>query len=338
MWLEKNLGRDETVKIGDHEWLVEELARKPIPFYRPLKIPKNDLEGLKEEIGQVLDSGLITNGEKCRQFEDQVRRIHGCDYVVACSSCTSGLSMVLQALGTKRLSLPSFTWKSIGYITEHYSRVWQDIDRETWLQINRETHEKADTYLIHNTFGSVSDYFLPQNEANRVYDGAFSFGCPNLPLGDALVMSTTATKTVTSCDGGVILTNKPSLAKKLITQRNICSRMSEVHAVIGLYYVKRLSEILKKKRRIFENYRTKLPYQSQKIPLTTTHGYYGMLIEDRDLLFQKLQGKVECRIRYEPLIAGLPNSDYVAQRILCLPCYPDLDPALVVDAVLEAIK
>jgi len=311
-----------------------------VPFYRPLKIPENHLEDLKEEIGQVLDSGLITNGEKCRQFEDQVRRIHGCDHVVACSSCTSSLSLVLQALGTKRLCLPSFTWKSIGYITEHYDKVWQDIDRETWLQINQYLHSyttKVDTHLIHNTFGSVSD-FSPKDEVNIVYDGAFSFGCPNLPIGNAMVMSTTATKPITSCDGGLILTNESSLAEKLTTQRNFCSRMSEVHAVIGLYYLRRLEEVVEKKRRIFDKYRTKLSYPIQAIPLTTTYGYYGMLVEDRDLLLNKLQGKLEYRIRYEPLVEGLPNSDYVAKRILCLPCYPDLDPALVIDAVLGVVK
>lgn len=311
-----------------------------VPFYRPLKIPKKDLNKLKEEIGQVLDSGLITNGEKCRKFEDQVKRLHNYDYVIACSSCTQGISMVLQILETKKLCLPSFTWKSIGYITQDYEKVWQDIDSKTWLQRKYFIHSytiKVDTYLIQNTFGSVSNFY-PQNEAKIVYDGAFSLGCQNLPVGDALVMSTTATKTVTSCDGGLILTNDSILANKLKIQRDCCNRMSEVHAVIGLYYLTRLKEIIEKKRRIFNEYRIKLPYPNQVIPLTTTYGYYGMLVESRDQLLTKLQDKIEYRIRYEPLMLGLPGSDHVAKQILCLPCYPDLDPALVINVILEMIK
>lgn len=308
-----------------------------VPFYRPPEIPEKDLEMLKEEMGQVLSSGLITNGEKCRQFEDQVRKLHGADYAIACSNCTSGISMVLQALNSKVICLPSFTWKSISYITQQYNKVWQDIDPETWLQTKIETPKKVDTHIILNTFGSVSP-FTADKEVKTVYDGAFSLGCRDAPIGDALVMSTTATKPVTSCEGGLILTNQASLATKLMEQRSCCARMSEVHAVIGLYYLKRIREITEKKQKIFTTYHSKLPYASQAIPIATSYGYYAMLVENRDLLLEKLQGKIECRVRYTPLVSGLPNSDYVAKHILCLPCYPNLDPSTVVNSIREATE
>lgn len=313
-----------------------------IPYYRPPKIPPKDRRALTQDIGQILESGLITNGEMCRRLEERMAKLHAVDYAIVCSSCTIGLNLVLEALKAKVIAMPSFTWKSVDYITRsRFQRVWMDIDPETWLQIPTFLQfgekRKIDTYLIQNTFGSLSDFPIENmaEEANVIYDGAYSTGCKDLKIGDAVVLSTTATKSITSCEGGVILTNSKILARELTELRDRCSRMSEVHALIGLYYLNRLSEIIDKKKQIFEYYRRKMPYPCQEIPLTTTYGYYGMLVDNRDTLIEKIRDKIEYRIRYEPVIEGLKNTDYVYEHILCLPCYVDCPYEKVVEVVLD---
>lgn len=173
-----------------------------------------------------------------------------------------------------------------------------------------------------------------------IFDAAYSLGAEIKDFGDATLMSMTATKNVTACEAGLVLTNDEKIAGKISEFRDKCSRLSEVNAAVGLAYLKHLDEILERKKKIFEYYRRHLPYPYQKIPNNTTYGYYGMLIStrERDALIKRLTSKLETRIRYEPLIRGLRNTDFVADRILCIPCFPDVNEKEVVELILEATQ
>jgi len=310
-----------------------------MPFYRPPKLSDEQIMWIERRITETLRSGQITNGENVREFELRVKELHKVENVIACSSCTQGLWIVLEALKPETLMVQSFTWQSIKYILPLRPVTYCDIDKETWL-MNRYVRTYWDFLprgvIGTHTFGN-SCLANPETEGCKVvYDGAYSLGADLPEIGDATVLSTTATKTVTSCEGGLILTNNDALAKDMKEIRDKCSRMSEVNAVIGVAYLEMLDQILARKKQIFDYYNAHLPFVPQKTSRWgTTHGYYGCLVPNRDELIKKLEGKVETRIRYEPLKAGLPITDEIAKKILILPCYPDVNEQQVVNIIKE---
>lgn len=312
-----------------------------IPFYRLPILDSKQKSKVLEEIESVLNSGILTNGEYCRKLEDKVAKLHHAE-VIACSSATQGLWIVLEALKPEMLMVQSFTWESIKYILPLRPVTYCDIDKETWLMNSR-----VRTYwdflpravIATHTFGNTCVANVETEGEKVIYDGAYSLSADLPDIGDATVLSTTTTKTVTSCEGGLILTNNGALAKDVREIRDKCSRMSEVNAVIGLAYLEMLDQILARKKEIFEYYNANLPFKPQKASRWgTTCGYYGCLVSNRDELIKKLEGKVEIRIRYGPLKVGLPVTDEIAKQILILPCYPDVDEKEVVRIIKENIS
>jgi dTDP-4-amino-4,6-dideoxygalactose transaminase len=208
------------------------------------------------------------------------------------------------------------------------------VDAETWLMEPSESKWASTTIATH-TFGNTLKAETSPNQT-IIYDGAYSLGA-NLPdIGSATILSLTATKTVTACEGGLILTNDCAIAKEAPEIRDKCSRMSELNAIVGLTYLEMLDEILAKKKRIFDYYNAHLPFKSQKTAkYGTNYGFYGCLLPERDKFLLRLKDKVDVRIRYEPLQKGFPNTDKIASEIVILPCYPDLNPLTVVNEVME---
>jgi len=316
-----------------------------IPFYRPPRLEDSQIEWVQKRIEKCLRSGQITNGENVREFEERVKELHKVEYVIACSSCTQGLWIVLEALKPETLMVQSFTWQSIKYILPLRPITFCDIDKETWLMNPRvrtywDFLPRATIYT--HTFGNMGVATVETEGQNVIYDGAYSLGATLPEEGDATILSSTATKTITSCEGGLILTNNEQLAKEITEIRNKCSRMSELNAIVGLAYLDMLKQILARKEEIFKYYITQLPFKPQKISCWgTTYGYYACLVPERfggrDEIIKKLEGKVETRIRYEPLKSGLPATDEVAKQILCLPCYPDVDEREVVNIIREIL-
>src|SRR4051812_38832659 len=79
-----------------------------LPLVRPT-IP--DIPGVVARLGDVLDSGMLTNGPLVRQLEEQVPERCQVRHAVAVANCTSGLMLTYQALGiTGRVLMPSFTF------------------------------------------------------------------------------------------------------------------------------------------------------------------------------------------------------------------------------------
>src|SRR5688500_5694945 len=79
-----------------------------IPLVRPAL---GRTEGLVRHQERILRSGILTNGPTVRELEETVAERLGVPHVVGVSSCTSGLMLVLQAIGARGpVVLPSFTF------------------------------------------------------------------------------------------------------------------------------------------------------------------------------------------------------------------------------------
>jgi perosamine synthetase len=309
-----------------------------IPFFIPSKLSSKQLDDIGLKIRTALASGQITNGVYVKEFEEKIKELHNVEYVIACSSCTQGLYITLEALKPKFLSIQSFTWQVFKYILSNRQIItYCDIDKDTWLMDHSNLSAVGTTICTH-TLGNTD--LISENQ-KVIYDGAYSLGIKLPSIGEATIISTTASKTITSCEGGLILTNDKRLAIEATEIRDKCSRMSELNAIVGLAYLEDLHKIINRKKEIFEYYNKELPFIHQKeSEWGINYGFYGCLIPNnmRDELMKKLEGKVDVRIRYVPLKDGYTVTDEISKQIMILPCYPDLCEKEVVRIIKEQIS
>ncbi len=302
------------------------LNNKPIPYYKPLLLDFAEVEGRLKE---VVESGRYTKGKYKEDLEEKLKEYLDVEYVICCASGTSALFIAMNVLKRvfkfKTIAIPSFTWKSTCMAAKWngYKIIYADIDKETWT-LDNERLPDADLICGMDTFGNRCD--IDVDPEIRMNDSAHSLGTKGVgSRGLVECFSLTASKIITAGgEGGAIVTNNKEIHTKCLEIRDFASRMSEMQAIVGLSMLNKFEKILKIKKDMADYYRKNLPYPFQKI--TESNNYaIGMLIDDRSNFVEK-NSDVEFKLYYsEPLKPGLSSTDYVAERICCLPCAIDLD-------------
>jgi len=185
-----------------------------------------------------------------------------------------------------------------------------------------------------------------------------------LQHGDMSVLSFHATKVFNTFEGGAIVSRSKKIKQRVDYLKNfgfadevtivapgINGKMSEFNAAFGLLQLKYVDEAISLRARIDGLYRAELASVSGvSIPglsIETQHNYsyFPILIEaeyplSRDELYQKFREHgILARRYFYPLISNmpmyrglssslpdnLPQANLVADKILCLPIYPDLE-------------
>lgn len=102
----------------------------------PISVAKPDITDLEiAEVVSVLKSGWLTQGDKVRQFEDELSQYVGAKEVLCVSSCTSGLFLSLKALGVgpgDEVIVPSYSFIATANAVAHTGAtpVFADIEAE----------------------------------------------------------------------------------------------------------------------------------------------------------------------------------------------------------------
>jgi dTDP-4-amino-4,6-dideoxygalactose transaminase len=304
-----------------------------IPYFRP---PYINYSAIEPKIREIVDSRVYTKGAYRSLLEARLSHYLGVDHVITCASGTAALWIAMRVMHqmcrTKRILMPAFNWQSDRIAAESagYWIEYADIDPDTWLPVML-LDRGYDSCLALDTFGSVDTNEYPEN---TICDSTHSLGAKGAgSRGVAECFSLAATKPVTGGEGGVITTNDRDFAERCAGLRDLCSRLPEMSCVLALESLSHLDEMLAEKRRIAAYYRKHLPYQFQEIPHDSTHSKICFLCDNSDeLIARAAAAGVECRKYYEPL-ADMPNSDYVYDRIVCLPAYAGVDAETVVQAV-----
>lgn len=192
-------------------------------------------------------------------------------------------------------------------------------------------------------------------------------------FGVAEVFSLTPTKVMSGAEGGLITTNDTELAERLRVARNygnrgdyntafpgLNARLSELHAAVALGSLEHLEGRVSARNAVAERYRRQLEavpgIAFQEVPEGSRSSYkdFTILIEpedfgvDRDIVAFALDAEgIETRKYYSPPLhrqtafsgarpLELPNTEWLAGRVLSLPMWSHLPPADV-DGVVEAI-
>lgn len=160
-------------------------------------------------------------------------------HVVGVSSCTLGMQMVLHALGIgpgDEVVTTPMTYVSTPNAALYVGAtpVFADVDPRTGLidpvAVARKIGPKTKAILCVHLYGQMADVRALRALADEhgialIEDSAHGFeatrdGLRPGTLGDAAVLSFYATKTITSGDGGAIITRRPDLDARLRRLRN----------------------------------------------------------------------------------------------------------------------
>ena len=369
-----------------------------IPLIKP-DLPS--LEAIAGDFKEILDNGKITNFSKyVTMFEEEAGAYLG-THTVTVSSCTMGLIVTLQAMGLKpgeKVILPSFTFVATAQAVLFAGGVpvFADIGEDLTISVS----ELESLLAKHRDVGAVVPvhvYGLPaQTEkiqeavaaASRqrprpipiVYDAAHAFGSAingkNAGgFGDAEVFSFSVTKLLVSVEGGMVSSNKQDLLDRIRKMRNygiqehydahwpgLNGKMSEFHAIIGLYNLRRLPALLEERSRkgskFLERIRGRTRFETMAVPAGVTHTFKDLTIlvpEEcsihRDRVMEFLGGRgIETRAYFFPPVheqeffrrfsdRPLPFTERLARRVITLPFYTTISEAeidYIVDSLVEA--
>jgi len=252
----------------------EPAFREPLPLVRPALGGET---GLVQRYAEILDSGLLTNGPTVRELEATVAERLGVAHVVGVASCTSGLMLVLQALGaTGRVVMPSFTFAASAHAvawaggTPWFAEVSEDaltLDPDHARRAIAESDEGVVAMTATHVYGTPCRTEALQDVADRagiplVYDaahglGSIRHGTPVGRFGVAEVFSLSPTKVVVAGEGGLVATDDAELAAAVRMGRDygnpgdydcrfvgLNARMSELHAATALQSLRMLDEAL----------------------------------------------------------------------------------------------
>lgn len=182
--------------------------------------------------------------------------------------------------------------------------------------------------------------------------------------GDLSILSFHATKVFNTFEGGAIVCPTAEMKKRIDSSKNfgyqdemtinhlgLNGKLSEINAAFGLVQLKYVDDAIEKRRRIDAFYRESLSdvngIKCLKYPDNTENNfsYFPILVQGnysftRDELHQALAARnIIARRYFYPLISdfkyysnsksaaaeNLPIAKNIANRVLCLPIYPNLD-------------
>lgn len=307
-----------------------------IPQIEPFLGPEE-----REEVLQVLDSGFITEGKKTREFEAELARFVGVEFVVIVNNATLGLTIALLAVGVgtgDEVILPDFTFIATAnaVVLAGATPVFADVDPKNFVidldDARRLITPRTRAIVPVHLNGRAVDMAGLQSLANEcglavVEDAAQALGSRQArrylgTFGDAGVFSLGTTKIITTGQGGVIVTKRKDIYEACVRLKDHGrrARSSEIHesfgfnskftdlqAAIGLAQLRKLSERMEKKRQLYKWYQDFLSAEDEiETPPTnldeTVPWFVDILCPNRARIVSYLrEAEIETRPFYLPI-------------------------------------
>jgi perosamine synthetase len=282
------------------------------------------------------------------RFEQEFARFIGVEHAVALPSCTSAIHLSLLALGIgpgDDVVVPEITWTAtaapIVYVGAN--PIFADVDPVTWC-ISAST--LADCITPHtravipvDLYGNVCDVdaigdLVAAREIAIVEDAAEAIGSERSgrqagSFGDTGAFSFHGSKTVTTGEGGMLVTRRGDLADRVRFLATLACRpaektffcaevgqkykMSNMQAALGLAQLERIDQLVEMKRTIFGWYRAELdgvegirlnhepPAVRSSYWMTTAIVDESWRVEKEELMARMSARGVDCRPFFYPL-------------------------------------
>lgn len=276
--------------------------RMVIPYGRQ-DISKKDIES----VVNILQSDYVTQGPTTLKFENRIADYCNAKYAHACNSATSALHIACLSLGVTKGDL---VWTSpISFVASSNCALYCNADVD-FVDIDPVSYNMSPESLEKKLIQAKSKGRLPKviipvhlsgqscemdkiHALSKIYnfkiieDASHSIGgsykekpVGNCEYSDIAVFSFHPVKIITTCEGGMCLTNDSELSSLLARYRShgitrqasemsktpdgpwyyeqlnlgLNYRMSDVQAALGLSQMDRLNEFVEKRRKIAESY------------------------------------------------------------------------------------
>ena len=314
-----------------------------IPVSRPALIGRE-----KEYVLECLDSVWISsNGKYIELFEKKFAEYLGTKHAITCSNGTVALHLALLALGIgagDEVIVPSLTYVATANAVKYTGAtpVFAESEPDTWNmdpgKIEPIITPRTKAIVAVPLYGHPCDMdpIIKITRANRLYlieDAAEAVGAKYRgrlcgSIADISTFSFYGNKTITTGEGGMVVTNDNYVAEKVklfkgqgmdirkrywFVEVGYNYRMTNIQAAIGLAQLENVEKLVAKRRQIADWYNSSLK-DNNKITLPAekdyaTHSYwmYSILIEDtfgksRDEVMDYLTTKgVETRPFFYPM-------------------------------------
>ncbi|MDC0039557.1 aminotransferase class V-fold PLP-dependent enzyme [Gammaproteobacteria bacterium] len=245
-------------------------------------------------------------GQYVKLFEKQFASLMGVEFALSTSSATGALHLVLAAMGltaNDEVILADTNWIATLAPIVHLNAtpVFVDVEDDTLCidpqQIRQKVTNKTKVIVATHLYGNLCDMdevkaIAKLNHLLVVEDAAEALGSYYKErhagtLGDAGVFSFHGSKTMTTGEGGMIVTDDAALHKELrilaehgrspfvynsgtfLAERiGFKYKMTDLQAALGLSQLKRFYSLVKRKRDVLENYRELLKFE-KKIALNS---------------------------------------------------------------------
>lgn len=253
-----------------------------VPIAR-VALEEEDLAAVR----RVLESGWLVQGKECERFEDAVANYCGVGHGVAVTSGTAALHVALKALRLQpgdEVIVPAFTWVATAAVVKHCggTPVFCDVDPATFnlttADLDPLVTERTVGIIPVHLFGLMADMKGVMDFAGRhklwvLEDAACALGslcegaAPGIE-GNAACFSFHPRKSITTGEGGMVVTKDAELAARSCALRNhgitgdftqveeigFNYRLTDFQAALGAEQMLRYDKTLDERRRLASNY------------------------------------------------------------------------------------
>ena len=228
-------------------------------------------------------------GEYPKRFEEAFAKYLGVKHAVSLPSCTSGLHLALAALKIgpgDEVIVPDLTWIASAAPIQYVGAtpVFADVDPDTWClsvdSVRACLTDRTRAILSVDLYGGLPDYpalraLADEHGLMLIEDAAEAIGSELNDRkagtwGDLAAFSFHGSKTLTTGEGGMLVTDDEQLHARVMHLRDhgrepgdvnfqntevaFKYKMPPVAAAIGLAQVERVEELVTRKREIFSWY------------------------------------------------------------------------------------
>ena len=295
--------------------LRDEGNERPVIPYSRQNISEKDIESVVE----VLRSDFVTQGPIIEKFEDKIAEYCNARYAYACNSGTSALHIACLSLGLKEGDI---VWTSpISFVASSNCALYcnaevdfVDIDSKTY---NMSTDSLEEKLISANKKGKLPKVVIPVHlsgqscDMKRIFELSLEYGFKIIedashavgakyedqPVGDCrysdiTVFSFHPVKIITTCEGGMCLTNDTQVAELIYRYRShgitrqpsqmtkapdgpwyyeqlelgLNYRINDVQAALGLSQMSRLDSFIKEREEIAKKYNELLSDSIVSVP------------------------------------------------------------------------
>lgn len=345
--------------------------------YGKQNIEDDDIQAVVE----VLKSSMLTCGPKVSEFEKAICDYTGAKYCVAVNSATSGLHIAMMAANVQEndevITSPITFLASANCARFCGAKVvFADIEKETAninpIEIKKHITEKTKALVPVHFAGQSCDMeaihkIAKKNNLYVIEDAAHAIGSDykDTKVGcckysDMTVFSFHPVKTITTAEGGAVVTNNEILYKKLCSYRahgmhkdgdmvndwryemrelGYNYRMTDVQAGLGISQLKRLDQFKKRRREIVDYYNKNLgiAHLIEKDFSNACFHLYPILVEEREkFYFNARKAGLNLQVHYIPVHTqpyyqkqgykwgDYPNAEEYYNHCVSLPLFPTL--------------